>query len=335
MKAFLRNFGLSLASFALLLYAGTVLFMTACLAIGYLPYSDRPGPGWGHDLLHWVEVAGFLGWGVYLLLGSLYTAPCLFVFGQFLSVWRCPAAVRNILLGLCAGIAAMFLVASMGWIIAVAPAPVYAAGVIGFAYGAAVLPRFLLRSTREHPASTSAKAIYSGIVLAAFAWSAGAWLLRPFNQDLELRILTPGARVAGLEVRPGKDSGEDRLLDSLGVGAGYHTAYQFMRTKGGAAHSRITLVVSDSLAGEIAVPQLKAVDGAYLLSGGGWRRAPATLPELKQKIRIRPESGGGYSVRIEPDKDWRRLNDPDWNSPGAVPVNPGAADAVPGGAPTP
>src|SRR5437764_15241795 len=58
-KSFLSCTGL----FCLVLLGGLLLLLLICSLVGYLPYSDRPGPGWETPHLpSWQEIRFYAGW---------------------------------------------------------------------------------------------------------------------------------------------------------------------------------------------------------------------------------------------------------------------------------
>jgi len=117
---------------------GTALFMFLCQFVGFLPYSDRPGPGfYGWFPLRSLSDIGGAAW---FQLGlapffAMYAIPALTIFlalrlttinRWFLAV---PAA-------LVFGFLAFYLMAGIGWYIAISGTAVIAAGVLGIAFGA-------------------------------------------------------------------------------------------------------------------------------------------------------------------------------------------------------
>jgi hypothetical protein len=83
LKNSLRQFGLHLLFGLLIILGGLFVYLIFAIAVGYLPYSDRPGPGWykkrfgiGWDEIRFVfEFILFLG--IYIL-GTLIIVYLLF-----------------------------------------------------------------------------------------------------------------------------------------------------------------------------------------------------------------------------------------------------------------
>ena len=121
---------------------GSALFMFLCQFVGFLPYSDRPGPGfYGWFPLRSLSDIARAAW--FQLSFALFTAP-------FFAMYAVPALAAFLLLrlthinrwfiavpaALVFGFLGLFMVGAMGWYIAISAAGVYAAGVLGIIFGA-------------------------------------------------------------------------------------------------------------------------------------------------------------------------------------------------------
>jgi hypothetical protein len=89
-RGFLLDWVKSLALYAVVVAAGTLLFLIASSIVGYLAYSNRPGPGWGRGTFSWSEVKFFVGWLPFLIYFLLYFGAALFPFVRLLSWFRSP-----------------------------------------------------------------------------------------------------------------------------------------------------------------------------------------------------------------------------------------------------
>lgn len=83
MKRFLLDFLRSAGIYELVTYGGLTLFLALAPLVGYLPYSDRPGPGWyGHfPALGWSAFWGnagqMAGFGLFFAILALqFALPC-------------------------------------------------------------------------------------------------------------------------------------------------------------------------------------------------------------------------------------------------------------------
>src|SRR5258708_7216208 len=90
----------SLGLYAVVVAAGTLLFLVGSSIVGYLAYSDRPGPGWGRGVFSWSEVKFFAGWLPLLVYFLLYLVAALFPFARFLGWFRSPRWLLRLLGGL-------------------------------------------------------------------------------------------------------------------------------------------------------------------------------------------------------------------------------------------
>ena len=139
----LRSVGLYLA----VVLGGTVCFLSLAPVFGYLPYSDRPGPGWigkfpaigwanfWHNALYMFE------WAVLLIPLASITGLIMFSIARILEGFGTPRTIVAVVGGLLAGLASGYIVLGVGWYIAIAAAPVYFAAVLGLIYGSVLLPR--------------------------------------------------------------------------------------------------------------------------------------------------------------------------------------------------
>lgn len=115
---------------------------------GYLPYSDRPGPGW--QAPHWPQISElgfFFGFALYMgiptVLYGLGQTLLAFVYG----VCSLPKWLVRILGAVLGFLAAGLLMEGAGWMIAMSALGVYIAAGCGLLWGLLVMPA--LMSPRE------------------------------------------------------------------------------------------------------------------------------------------------------------------------------------------
>ena len=121
---------------------GTALFMFLCELIGFLPYSDRPGPGF----YSWFPLRTFsdIGKEAWFQLGfALFAAPSFAIYAIPLLTIFMALRLTNInrwFLGVPAALLFGFLgfysMAALGWYIAISGVGVIATGVLGIVFGA-------------------------------------------------------------------------------------------------------------------------------------------------------------------------------------------------------
>jgi hypothetical protein len=128
------------------------LLMLIINCIGYLPYSDRPGPGW--QAPHWPqssEFGFFFGFALYMGVPTL-----LYGFGQTLlafvyeTCWL-PRWLIRILGAVMGFLAAGLLMEGAGWMIAISALGVYLAAGCGMLWGMLVMPALVVRRTNPLP----------------------------------------------------------------------------------------------------------------------------------------------------------------------------------------
>ena len=111
--------------------------------VGYLPYSDRPGPGWyGLRLAISVrELRLFVDWWVFSALAAIPLAAVLFVLDSLLSLVRKPRWLRMTASGTASLLLSGYLLLATGWYIAISGVIPILGGLAGFIHGAWVLSR--------------------------------------------------------------------------------------------------------------------------------------------------------------------------------------------------
>jgi hypothetical protein len=145
LKTSLKQFGRHLFLGLLIILGGLFLYMTIAISIGYLPYSDRPGPGWykkpfgiGWDEINYIG-SFILFLGLYIL-GTLIVVYFLFRLFRLIGYNR---IVYSILGGLIIGFLSLYWTLGIGWYIAIDGSTILAGGIFGLIYGATLFPKFL------------------------------------------------------------------------------------------------------------------------------------------------------------------------------------------------
>ena len=132
MKQTLIRFAKHLLWGLLIILGDLFFYMVVVQAIGYLPYSDRPGPGW-HDGLFfsWSQISyigGFIGLlGIYIL-AELVVVYLLFRLFRFIGFNR---MVYGVLGGLLIGFLTAYITMGIGWYIAIDGSSVIVVGLLG------------------------------------------------------------------------------------------------------------------------------------------------------------------------------------------------------------
>ena len=140
----IRQLVVAVVAFEVVVIGGVATFMAAGMLLGYLPYSDRPGPGWYGPgatvrslpiVWQWVS----LNWWAPPAYGA-----SVFVIAKAVSlIPRLPGVVVRVVAAVLAAGAAVLWVAATGWVFALALSVQWTALFAGIAYGTCVIPRIL------------------------------------------------------------------------------------------------------------------------------------------------------------------------------------------------
>ena len=147
MKRLLIDLLRSVGLYVLLIVGGSFLFLCLAPVFGYLPYSDRPGPGWigKFPAIGWADfrntVEYMLGWALLLLPYAIVAGLIVFSVARLLERFRTPRIAVALVAAVVAGLVSEHIVLGIGWYIAIARAPGYVAMALGLIYGGLLLPR--------------------------------------------------------------------------------------------------------------------------------------------------------------------------------------------------
>ena len=125
--------------------------MTIVISIGYLPYSDRPGPGWYKKPfgISWEVISYFWSFILFLgiyILGTLIIVYFLFRLFRLIGYNR---IIYSILGGLIIGFLSLYWTYGIGWYIAIDGSTILTGGILGLIYGATLFPKFLKPMTKN------------------------------------------------------------------------------------------------------------------------------------------------------------------------------------------
>lgn len=138
--------------YCLLIIGGLLLVFAACALAGYLPYSDRPGPGWeAPHVPSWDEMGFYLDWELHMVPSLVLWAAMFWVLMEWLGWLRIPRWVTRVIGGVFCGCLTLLTTAFTGWYIALAAFPANMAGIFGLVFGIFVLPRFADDGKRRLP----------------------------------------------------------------------------------------------------------------------------------------------------------------------------------------
>jgi len=305
MRPLLRDLIRAVAWYLCLVVGGALVTLIASKVVGYLPYSDRPGPGWVHPGINFAELWFFISWALLMLPYAAVWALGIYLFSLLVSWLRAPRWLVVLSSGLLAGYVTLTLVAGFGWYIAMASAPVYVAAGLGVVWGAVLIPRYTVRRIPVAPPS-----IFHGIALVGAYAGAGAliyWLFffQSYSQQLEVMFVrlveSSGVDAAG-DAPNGLTDVERDFLDRLNPGGSIHFGLQSFASGSDEFKARALIVTRGPLESQVSLPQPKAANVIYLVDGTRWSMSPSDAPTLSRRIRFAPSGKptGALLIRIDP-----------------------------------
>jgi hypothetical protein len=297
-----KNAAICTIAYALFLASGTFLLLILASAIGYLPYSDRPGPGW-----YAAHIPNLREIGYYASWATFFVGPFALLWGILLFVlvralgWL---AMPRWLVRTVAAVFAFFLsllgLAAAGWYIAIAGVVVYGGAAIGLLFGGWILPRFagMTGPIRKPWLRWAGAAV---VVLGSFGLAVYPLLPDRNAQSLEVVIerLVPGPDEIGPD--SGLTKNEVAVLNSLGLKGKLHGGIQSY-SGSGEKSARALIVIREPLTSKVTLRQPKATNVVYVQDGSTFRMYPSDAPKLRQRITLAEGNSEfeGLTVEIDP-----------------------------------
>lgn len=243
------------------------LLLLAVNSCGYLPYSDRPGPGWQRPHLPSKgELQFFLGFALLVLRGSALYGGLFAALAGLLGFCRTPRWGLRIIATPLAFISSGIMMASAGWMIAISSMGVYTAAICGGLWGLLSFPRLVPRASYTPPLALR---IVAPLILLAVG---GYWLIRPLlpnraltNAKVEIiqRNATGGAPLSFAYLGPG-------FAGNVHDANKYASVSRLEFTTDGKNQVRVLLIVDDPqpVAHTFVLPRTGTV--VYRQSHGVW-----------------------------------------------------------------
>jgi hypothetical protein len=245
-----------------------ILLLTAINSGGYLPYSDRPGPGWQKP--HFPnkdELQFFFGFALLLLRGTALYGALFAALAWLLGLCRVPRWGLRLIAVPMAFVTSGIMMAAAGWMIAISSVGVYVAALCGGAWAFLVFPRVVPRLSCVPPMAI--RIIAPLLVFAA----GGYWLIRPL---LPNRALTNGKVEVIRRVETGGAPFSPEYLQSdfagiLSSGSKYGSVSRLKFATDGKNQVRALLIVDDPqpVAHTFVLPRTGVV--VYRQSHGVWK----------------------------------------------------------------
>lgn len=291
MRRFLVDLGKTAGTYLLIVGGGTVVLLLATTFIGYLSYSDRPGPGWyglrGGITLR--EVRFLLSWAVFLVIPAVVVGAVLFVSVQLLLWIRTPRWLIATIGAAASALLSLILVGATGWIIAIGAVPVYGAALLGGVYGGWLLPKQAAQSATSVGLRAGQRLAIFGIWCFAILWIAlpsVPWPLSEPDQSLEVIIVQwiPGPEPLVLAA-DGLTADEVSQMAAMGVTGQLSRRGTFGGGKG-TKHARAVIVMQRPVDSPVALPEPNGSTLIYLQEPGGWKKIPPHAETLQRTIRL-------------------------------------------------
>jgi hypothetical protein len=289
LRPFLIQFLGTAVLFSALVSAGTCLVLLAASSFGYLPYSDRPGPGWySHaHLPTWEEVKIYCGFVSFFAYFVFFQGCVIYVLSLILNLSTPPRWLVRTIGGLVSFLAAGLAVLGAGWYIALAPIGSYAAATMGLLYGIFLFPKYL------HPRTKELAVLWRYSLTAVASLVVVGWILFP---------LFPRKPIPGINYQL------DRLVSTeepmaIAVPSWLGTEIPIEASKlglRGTLHGGIGGASSDSSSINVLLIALEPIRQeyslelpaqgyvVYTLQNGSWTPHPALIKKDKRRLRILP-----------------------------------------------
>jgi hypothetical protein len=290
----------AVAWYCALIDGGLFAVLAIASAIGYLPYSDRPGPGWHQAHIPTITELGF------------YLNFCVFLLGPFCLIWgailgmfavglnwlRAPRFVVVLLGSIAGAYISLIGAAATGWYIAIAAFPVYVAGIFGLVFGAVLLPRLSQRKEGER-----GWASWMGIValttMLIFV-SVFPQLPRRDAQELEVRVMR---LVSGPDTPPEEWTSLNKeqvaFLRSLGLHGKLHGGIQSYSGTSDLPHAKAIVIATEPINRRVELRQPKRTTVMYVQVGDSWKVFPENAPTIKKKILLQPAPDGPTRIQFD------------------------------------
>jgi hypothetical protein len=235
---------------------------------GYLPYSDRPGPGWQRPHLPSKdELQVFLFLAVILLRGTALYGSLFALLAGLLGVCRVPRWGLRLIATPMAFVSSGIMMSAAGWMIAISSMGVYTAAVCGGLWGLLVFPRLVPQTSYTPPRAVR---IIAPVLLFV---AGGYWLIRPFLPDRALtnarveviRKIGPGQAPLSFDYLGPQFAGEVKQANA------YASVSRMEFVTDGRNQSRALLIVDDPqpIAHTFVLPRTGIA--VYRQSHGVWR----------------------------------------------------------------
>jgi hypothetical protein len=272
------------------------LLLVVLNSIGYLPYSDRPGPGWQSPHLPMLqELKFFIGFAALLFPATALYGSFFAMGAAILGLCRLPRWALRLVAVMPAFLAGGLLMAGIGWFIAISAVGVYlAAGCAGL-WGFFIFPVLVPRT--NHALPNAARLTIPVLVLLVGTY----FLARAMLPD-------PGLTNAKIEVVRRDNVGADLSqidLSYIGIsreasGSGkYVSANRTEFTTDSRNQLRVLLIVDDDGAIGHTFVLPRTGYAIYRQSQGQWKKERAESRNSKISLQLDSPDGKGINLQVQ------------------------------------
>jgi hypothetical protein len=265
---------------------------------GYLPYSDRPGPGW--QLPHLPtgeEMRFFVGFAFLLLPVTTIYGLIFAVAGLALGFCLLPRWGLRVIGAPTALVSTGLMMAAGGWMIAISSMGIYIAAGCGALWGLFVFPGLIPRMSPTLP-------IALRIALPALMLAGGTyWLVKPLLPDPELtnakieviRRDDAGVQLSGVDL-----SYVGPSITKEVKGAGKYVSVSRMEfTTDGRNQVRVLLIIDDArpISNTFLLP--RSGDAVYRQSREKWNKVQTDGRDSKLSLHLSSRDSDGISLQLQ------------------------------------
>ncbi len=306
-KSLGRRFAGTALLFSGIVGIGTSLVLLLSSCLGYLPYSDMPGPGWW-GRLHWpswTEFATYIGFAPWFAYSCLYFGAGLFALSLVLGAASTPRWLNRLIGGLVAAVAAGLAVLGAGWILALAAIGPDSALILGLLYGVFLFPRFIQPRTCPLPTWFRFGSVTLATLLFLF------WIVFPLlpktpnpNINYDLVRVTPGDKAVVAAGYLGKDVSSG--MAALNLRGQTHGGIGGAAASSGenAPEIEVEMIALESITKEAQLTIPKTGYVIYVLKDGTWTPHPSISRKDGRVLLIEPGTDPKYDGgRVKLAKD--------------------------------
>lgn len=285
-----RSFGGTTLLFSGFIGIGTslVLFLASCF--GYLPYSDRPGPGWW-GRVHWpswIEFYTYISFAPVFAYFCLFFGLGLFVLSLILGIASTPRWLNRLIGGIIASLSAGLAVMAGGWYFALAEIGPDSALVLGLLYGIFLFPRFI--HSPQKPISMWIRIGSVSCISILFVY----WIISPLlpkkpipDISFDLVRVTSGDKPIVIAAYQDKEISIELAALNLrgethgGIGGGSSSGQNV-------PHIDVEMIALEPIVNEakLDVPEIGCV--VYVLKGGTWNAYPPISKKDGRFLMVKP-----------------------------------------------